>query len=541
MHEDSKRWFKLAAGEEWSSRMRTPTGMESVEAALKQAWSHYPLRNLGWASDGEVLLAEEDRESHIHILGAPGEGKSKLLELLIRQDIDQGYGCCLLDPSDNGDTAYKVLKYCLKKGHTKVLLIDPHDFPDHIPIINPIHYGAPGNVSAQHLMDTFRVLWGDKSHEATPNINRYLPGILRALHASGKTLHEAVYFADQTHPEYKYRRNSILARLHPLDKDRVTLESIFANSSKSLFNLEFGSTVRRLNPFFDDVMKLIVGSNHNPINFMDMISKGWVILVNLDPQGVWGTEQQRLLGTLIINEIIYAIHRLQNGGWRGVYYLYIDEVGDYATPKLAYVLDKKRKTGLRFTVAHQRFDQIEDANVLSAVKGSTKIKVLFNTQSRKDRDEMMRNMGYGGDLSDRSISYELSQLTKQYAAIKINKNPPRITRIPDLPDIKVSSQELQDFKERLYRQPWYRSRTEILSEINARFTKPESTPTKERPFDNEPVEPARGNRRQGENTRRTDTRDRRAVPDHKADSEVVLSDKKRRNTRNRQDSESEGD
>jgi hypothetical protein len=444
---------------------------------MKEIWSRYPLRNLGWASDGEVLLAEEDRESHIHILGAPGEGKSKLLELLVRQDIDRGYGCCLLDPSDNGDTAYKILKYCLKIGYEKVCLIDPHD--NKLCTINPLHPKAPSNVISQNMMDTMRILWGDKGAEGTAKINRYLPHVIKVVHKNKLTLHESIYFTDKSHPRYKHPRHDMLDALHPLDNSRIILESLFSGSPH-LFNSEFESTVRRLNPIYDDVFKLIVGSNKSPLNFAEMISKGWVILVNLDPSGIWGIEQQRLLGTLIINEIIHAIYRLTNGGWRGVYYLYIDEVGDYATPKLAHVLDKKRKTGLRFTVAHQRFNQIEDSNVLSAIKGSTKIKVLFNTPNRQDRDEMIRMM-YGGNLSDREVSYELSNLQKQHAAIKINKNPPRITRIPDLPDIQVSNKALQDFKEQLYRRDWYYSRQEILTEINARFKQPGRSHAQQRP------------------------------------------------------------
>lgn len=469
MDESSKRWFKLAAGTDWESLTRVPTGAQVVERALRETWSQYPLRDLGWASDGEVTLTEEDRESHIHILGAPGEGKSKLLELLIRQDIDRGYGCCFLDPTPYGETAYKVLKYCIKQGVQKVLLIDPHDFPV-VPVINPFHYSAPANVSVGNIMDTIRILWNDKGYEGTARINRYLPAILRALHQSKLTLHEALYFSDKHHPVYKHRRDQILDNLHPLDSSRVILESLFSShTSKSIFNIEFESTIRRLNPFSDDVMKLIVGSNVEPINFQKMVSDGWVILVNLYPHGVWGDEQQRLLGTLVINEVIYAIHRLKASGWQGIYYLYVDEIGDYATKKLADVLDKERKSGLRFTVAHQRFNQITDENVLSAVKGSTKIKVLFNTQNRHDRDEMMRNMGYGGDLSDRAVSYELSNLSKQHCAIKINKNPPRITRIPDLPDVQVSAKVVQDFKKYLYRQPGYSTKSAILSEIDGRF------------------------------------------------------------------------
>lgn len=60
---------------------------------LQEERSNYPLRELGYG-EGTVLLSEEDRESHIHVLGSPGEGKSKFLELLLRQDIDNGYGAC---------------------------------------------------------------------------------------------------------------------------------------------------------------------------------------------------------------------------------------------------------------------------------------------------------------------------------------------------------------------------------------------------------------------------------------------------------------
>lgn len=471
----SNKFVRAWTRKSLDEHVRFPKAGESVDAYFQGAASKHPLRDLGWASDGQTVLTEEARESHIHILGAPGEGKSKLLELLIRQDIDQGYGCCLLDPSDNGDTAYKVLKYCIKKGFDKVLLIDPHDVYafNKVPTINPIHYDAPANVSVGNIMDTLRILWNQKEAADTARINKYVPAVLRALHEAKVTLHESLYFTDRTHPVYRDRRLHILDHLHPLDANRVAIESVFGGS-RSLFSIEMESSARRFNPFLDDVMQLIVGSNRSPVNFANMIAEGWVILVNLDPQGIWDRQQQRLLGTLVVNELIHGLYRLLQSGWKGVYYLYVDEVGDYATPKLAEVLDKKRKSGMRFTVAHQRFNQIEDINVRSSIEGSTKIKVLFNTPSRNDRDAMLRMM-YGGKIPDRQVSYELGQLRKQYAAIKINKQAPRITRIPDLPDIQVSKTVLEDFKRKLYEREWYSSKKEILNEINARFnTEPRS-------------------------------------------------------------------
>ena len=263
----------------------------------------------------------------------------------------------------------------------------------------------------------------------------------------------------------------MLEKLHVLDRARIVLESAYSKSI-NLFSQEMDSTFRRLDPFFDDVMRLMVGSKASPLNFQKLVADGWLILVNLDPTGVWGTAQQRLLGTLVLNEIIYAVYRLQEAGRVGFpYYVYIDECGDYATPKLAQVLDKKRKTGLRFTLGHQRFDQIEDKNVMSSVMGSAKIKVLFNTPNADDRAKMVRMM-YGGDIPDRQVNYELGQLKKQHAAIKINKQPPRIVRLPDVPDIEVSAEKLADFKQKLFGHESYRSPPEVLDEINARFHEP---------------------------------------------------------------------
>lgn len=484
MHEDSKRWFRIATGRQWDDHVRQPSAADIVSRRIQEITSSGALRTLGWASDGEMLLSEEARESHIHILGAPGEGKSKFIEMLVEHDIKQGYGALVLDPSDNGDTVYKILKFCCKHGYEKVILVDPHDVNkfSRVATLNPIHYKAPANVCVGNIEDTIRILWGSKLGE-TAKIDKYLPAILRVLHGSESTLYDALYFTDRTHPVYRSRREKMMDALHPLDQTRVVLESAYSKSP-TMFSAEMDSTFRRFQPFFDEVMRLFVGSNRNPLNFAKLVADGWVILVNLDSTGIWGDAQQRLLGTMVLNEVIYAIYRLRENGWKGKYYVYIDEVGDYATPKLAEVLDKRRKSGIRFTVAHQRFDQLEDKNVLSAVMGSTKIKVLFNVPNREDRDRMIRMM-YGGDIPDRQVSYELGQLPKQEAAIKINKQPPRKTRLADVPDIEVDPKVFKAFKEKLLKHESFMSPKEVLEEINARFTQSESKharqPTPARP------------------------------------------------------------
>ena len=48
-------------------------------------------------------IKREDRRRHLYVVGKTGIGKSRLLELLLISDIQNGEGCCLLDP--HGDLA----------------------------------------------------------------------------------------------------------------------------------------------------------------------------------------------------------------------------------------------------------------------------------------------------------------------------------------------------------------------------------------------------------------------------------------------------
>src|SRR2546423_786078 len=67
---------------------------------------------LGRDANGEsVYLTPEMRQTtHMHAIGGSGTGKSKLLESVIRQDIRNGQGLCLIDWHG---TLYKdVVRYC---------------------------------------------------------------------------------------------------------------------------------------------------------------------------------------------------------------------------------------------------------------------------------------------------------------------------------------------------------------------------------------------------------------------------------------------
>lgn len=133
-------YYKKWTGKSLKEHSRLPKLDEIVSWSVKAAQSNYPLLILG-EGESQVFVRDEERE-HVHIIGTTNEGKSKLLEKLIRHDIDQGHGVCFLDPSDMGDTMYNILRYCFTINHKKVCLIDPfhHYSFGKVPVLNPLHY-----------------------------------------------------------------------------------------------------------------------------------------------------------------------------------------------------------------------------------------------------------------------------------------------------------------------------------------------------------------------------------------------------------------
>src|SRR5581483_2836939 len=78
-----------------------------------------------------VMLPERARLEHAHVIGTTGGGKTKFLELCIRQDIIAGRGVCVVDPhGSHEDSLYRSLVGWLDQSgllrSRTVHLIDPN-------------------------------------------------------------------------------------------------------------------------------------------------------------------------------------------------------------------------------------------------------------------------------------------------------------------------------------------------------------------------------------------------------------------------------
>jgi hypothetical protein len=321
-------------------------------------------------------------------------------------------------------------------------------------------------------METMRVLFDMKDMAHFSFIQQYLPALFRVLWNAEATTHEAKYFTKYRTPFYWRMRDEILSCSDPLDDDRLTIEEAFSSPTRYV---DFGSTARRLLPLFHSQLDLILGSSEG-MNFPKLITEGWVILVNLYSGLGFEPIHTRLLGTTVINEVIFALDRLRNRNWRGVYYLYIDEAGRYANRNLADLLAYKRKSGLRVSIAHQYFNQFEDKVVLDAVKQLCKYKVMFDVPNPTDRLEMIKLLGYGGDIPPSLAQYANQNLPKQNAIVKPAKGTPQRIKIVDVPDAKVSRKTLDEYIFKILNQPWYKHPADIENDFKTRFTPKADTP-----------------------------------------------------------------
>ncbi len=427
--------------------------LPSMDSVIKNYFltflSNYPLLTLGRSveNNDEITISQEERYVNFQILGAPGEGKSKLLEYHIREDIKLGNGLCLLDPTDGGDTARNVLNYCASINYQKVIVIDPLLAREYnkIACIAPLNENSLDK-SVEGVMEALAILF-KSDYTIMRKIRLNLSALLRILTRQKLTLNETLYFSEQGLD--KDKRAAILQN----DRDSYRIDNLFRSESR--FDEKFSSTINMLDVLWREPLFSILGNNQG-IDFKRAIADGWVILVNLSSYAMT-EEQSELLGVLIISQIMQALDSLVNSPkneWKGKYYLYIDEAGFFATPQLKTLLLRKRKSGMVLYLAHHDYQQFEGRkDVLSAIEGAARIKLMLNTVGYDDRMRMVKSLGYGGDIPPTLASYANQDLPKQHAVLKKNKETPVRIKIPDVSEVPPAPRE---YIESLLNNEWYK-------------------------------------------------------------------------------------
>lgn len=418
----------------------------------------------------DVFFSEEQRPN-IHVIGSSRQGKSRFIEWLMREDIDRGIGCCLLDPTSGGETAKRMLLYCAEQGRDKVLYIDTeHSYHPYKKTIGlqPFKYDRNGqaapklrHLSLDMLMGAIRSLYNVKDPAEQSRIERYLPSVLTALYDAKRPIADAIHLSNRLDADERY---DILAETDPIT--RMALQEPLEGPIPLYLNYQ--STIGRVGRFTKGLLGQMFSVTQG-VDWMKVVREHWAVIVRLDNLDFFDA---RVLGTYIIAELESAKARLNNlidnlqdadnWGKYPPFYLYADEAYMFATHIIKNVLDLKQKMNFKVTLAHHTAAQFkQDPEVYDSIKTNCDMTVEFYIKSRKDRDEIAGEM-YGGDIDPKDASYANSNIPKQSAVIKIGKANPVRTRIADVPTPDISRDQLRDYTLEIYRNDWYRNTDELI-------------------------------------------------------------------------------
>jgi hypothetical protein len=347
----------------------------------------------------------------MQVIGASGTGKTKFLENMIRQDILNDHGLCLIDPT--GNLYLDLVRWCESKGflgRKKIVLFDPASHAWSFGF-NPLDFGDHPDEDTSFFVDSMvkacAQVWGGEDTDRTPLLKRCLRLTFHALAEKRLTLVEALALASEL--DHKGVRKYLTADL----RDEV-VRSQWAgfNALKPRdFRDQFGSTVNRLMEFLaSERIRRILGQRENVLNFRRIMDEGHILLVSLSSGRKVSEDNANLLGALLINDLFLKARGRPKGS--RPFYLYIDECGRFINEDIGRMLDEARQFGLHLILAHQHLSQLQRAGewVYQAVMTDARTKVVFGGLS-PDEARILAEAVFMGELDLEEAKQSLTKPT----------------------------------------------------------------------------------------------------------------------------------
>jgi hypothetical protein len=357
----------------------------------------------------QVYIDPRRLSTHMHVVGATNVGKSFFLEGIIKQLIVQGHGICLLDP--HGDLYHRLLRFCAYLNTVQPELnlaqrVIPFDVADTANILgfNPVARNARVmTYQVVALMESIRKCWGQASFEATPRLARWLFNTAYAVIDSKLTFLQTQHMVDPTPNPY---RSAITRRI---TNPRIKAEWEWLSTMKPENREErTESTLNKIKPFVEhELIRPMLGQCTHTLDFPSVLAGRKILLVNLTKQNAISEDNQHLLGTLLVNELLTAAFARPLKE-RTPFFAFIDEFQHFVTKDMCEILDGGRKFGLHLTLAHQHLNQtkIKDPEVYYSALTNARTKVVFGGMIDEDLDIIAKEL-YTGELNPDEIKHEL--------------------------------------------------------------------------------------------------------------------------------------
>ncbi len=314
-------------------------------------------------------IKDEDRFSHIYIIGKTGTGKSTLMETMALQDLERGNGFALIDP--HGDLVERIAARIPKSRQSDVIYLNAAD-PSQPYGYNPLRHVREGRIAlaASGMMEVFKKMWPEAWGVRMEHILRNV--LMALLEQPNATLHDVLrVLTDQ-----KFRKE--IAKSLKNETVKTFLEKEFERFS---FGYRADGTApiqNKVGAFLaDPLLNRILTAPPIDIHIRQIMDEGKVLLVNL-AKGRIGEDSSSLLGGLLVTTIGLAAYTRADmpAEKRRDFFVYVDEFQSFTTLAVADMLSELRKYRVGFTVAHQYLHQLEP-EIRHAVLGNAATIVSF--------------------------------------------------------------------------------------------------------------------------------------------------------------------
>ena len=414
------------------------------------------------ADEREVRFGAQDRLRHCYVIGQTGTGKTGLIKNMIIQDMQNGEGVAFIDP--HGNDIQDVLAAVPHDRIKDVIYFDPA-YSARPMGLNMLEYDRERPEMKTFVIDEvyqiFRKLYADVPEAFGPMFEQYYRNAVQLVVEdpdTGSTFLEIPrVFADSAFRNLKISRcnNPVIVQFW-----KKIAEA--AGGEASLENIVPYITSKFDVFLANDIMRPIVAQQESAFDFRKIMDEKKIFLANLS-KGRLGERNASLLGLVLVSKFLQAaFSRVDGKGELPVFYLYIDEFQNFATPSISTILSEARKYKLSLTIAHQFIAQLPE-DIRDAVIGNVgkKVALRIGTTDAEFLEKQFHPVFTRSDLEN---------LENRHAsvALLVNGTPARpfTLRTSDLP--RFDHSRVDALKELSYR-TFGRDREGIEAEIRRRY------------------------------------------------------------------------
>lgn len=380
--------------------------------------NHLLLLGTEYGTGYRIDMLLEQLSVHAFVAGGSGTGKSKFLELVMRQLMAHRIGFMYVDP--HGDTAKDLVSFAaarkvrgddvmwrrthyLKIDKDLCFSLDPFANLPRRGEVSSVIYNACLDTKVQFLSRAILRRFGNAEVELMNRLNRWLQNVLYYCGTSfdGKNSHHGLdkmlVAINPQSPQF----DDLFSQVAPFLPAHVLADYLMLKSMKRAIDQEkfVESTGNNLRQLFNTLVREIFAQNAAPLNLGKIMQESGHVLLDLGQSAYCGKMQKSMIAGLLIQEALhtkYMESELMRGD-RIVFVLVIDEAGQYLGEDLKEAMEGTRKFNLPVVLCAQNLASFAkgDLDLAPQVLSLCGTVVCFQQTYRKDKEILADRLGTG--------------------------------------------------------------------------------------------------------------------------------------------------